>query len=275
VVVARVDAGWEAPPIVLVGCAVAVALFVQGFVRLRRRGRADLAGWDRAALFGTAVLLAFLALSSPLDGIGDRYLLSAHMLQHMVIGDLVPALALLAVRGPLVFFLLPAPVLSRLAGMRRLRAFLHWLTGPFVAVPLWIAVMWAWHVPRVYDYAAGHRAVHDLEHLSFMVAGVLVWNLLVDPARTGRLSVAGRVAVAVAVFAAGDPVMAGLISSGPAYPRYVDQPERLLGLSPRGDQIAAGTVMLVEQILTLGTCCAILLWPYLKRTPLRDEPVQL
>jgi len=275
VILAHVQAGWEAPPPVLAGCLIALGLFAQAFWRLRRRGRSDHAGWGRAGLFALAVGLTYLALASPLDGIGDGYLLSAHMLQHMLIGDLAPALGLVAIRGPLTFFLLPAPLLSRLAGLRTLRAFLHWLTGPFVAVPLWIAAMWAWHVPRIYDYAAEHQTVHDLEHLSFVVVGLLVWNLLVDPARGARLSLAGRIGVAVSVFAAGDPVMAGLISSGPSYPHYVGQPDRLLGLSPRADQIAAGTVMLVEQILTLGTCCAILLWPQLKRTPLRDEPVQL
>jgi len=275
VVLAHVQAGWEVPPPVVTACLIALALFAQAFWRLRRRGRSDHAGWDRAGLFALAVGLTYLALASPLDGIGDDYLLSAHMLQHLVIGDLAPALGLVAIRGPLTFFLVPAPILSRLAGLRRLRAFLHWITGPFVAVPLWIAAMWAWHVPRIYDYAAEHQTVHDLEHLSFVVAGVLVWNLLVDPARGARLTLAGRIGVAVIVFAAGDPVMAGLISSGPSYPHYAGQPDRLLGLSPRGAQIAAGTVMLVEQILTLGTCCAILLWPHLKRTPLRDEPIQL
>jgi putative membrane protein len=274
-VLGLLDVGWEAPVPVLVGCLLAVALFARAFWRLRQRGRTDHAGWDRAALFGTAVLLTFLALASPLDGLGDRYLISAHMLQHVVIGDLAPALGLLALRGPLTFFLLPAPLLSALAGRRRLRAFLHWLTGPWVALPLWIAAMWAWHVPRIYDYAANHPAVHDLEHASFVVVGVLVWNLLIDPARTGRLPVAGRIGLAVAVFAAGDPVTAGLVSSGASYPHYVAQPHRVFGLSPHADQVLAGVVMLVEQIATLGTCVAILLWPHLKRAPLRDESVQL
>lgn len=270
-----VDVGWEAPAPVVAGCLVALALFAQAFWRLRQRGRSDHAGWDRAALFAAAVALTYLALASPLDGLGDRYLLSAHMLQHVVIGDLAPALGLLALRGPLTFFLLPPPVLSALAGRRRLRGFLHWLTGPWVALPLWIAAMWAWHVPRVYDYAAVHQWVHDLEHLSFVLVGVLVWNLLIDPARAGRLPVAGRIALAVGVFAAGDPVTAGLISSGASYPHYVAQAHRVFGLSPHGDQVAAGVVMLVEQIATLGTLCAVLLWPYLKRAPLRDESVQL
>ena len=106
------DVGWEAPAPVLAGCLVALGLFGQAFWRLRQRGRTDHAGWDRAALFVLAVALTFLALASPLDGLGDRYLLSAHMLQHVAIGDLAPVLGLLALRGPLTFFLLPAPLLS-------------------------------------------------------------------------------------------------------------------------------------------------------------------
>jgi cytochrome c oxidase assembly factor CtaG len=274
-VLGLLDVGWEAPVPVIAGCLVALALFGQAFWRLRQRGRADHAGWDRAALFAVAVVLTLLALASPLDGLGDRYLVSAHMLQHVAIGDLAPALGLLALRGPLTFFLLPAPVLSELAGLRSLRAFLHWLTGPWVALPLWIAAMWAWHVPRIYDYAATHPAAHDLEHASFVLVGVLVWNLLIDPARTGRLPVAGRIGLAVAVFAAGDPVTAGLISTGASYAHYVSQPHRVFGLSPHADQVLAGVVMLVEQIATLGTLVAVLLWPHLKRAPLRDESVRL
>ena len=255
---------WRIETPVVAACLLALALFAQGFFRLRRRGRKDLAGWDRAALFLTAVGLTFLALASPLDAIADDYLLSAHMLEHVVIGDLAIALGMLAVRGPLTFFLLPAPVLSPLAHNRPLRAFLHWLTGPWVALVVWTAPMWAWHVPRFYDYAATHQTVHNLEHLSFMLGGILVWNLLIDPARTHRLTVPGKILLAVAVFLLGDPVMATLFSGGANYPHYAAQPDRLLGLSPQVDQRLAGTVMLVEQTLTLGTCCAVLLWPYLK-----------
>ncbi len=271
-----VDYDWSAPPLVLAACALALVLFGQAFWRLRRRGRADHAGWDRAALFALGVALTALALCSPLDVIADDYLLSAHMLQHVVIGDLAVALMLVALRGPLTFFLLPGPVLSALAGVRPLRAFLRWLTGPWVAFPLWTASMLAWHVPRFYDYAAEHQSVHDLEHASFVVSGVLVWNLLVDPARHGRLSAPARIGLAVGLFVAGDPVVSELIFGGGAsYPHYAAQPHRLVGLSPHADQVLAGVVMLVEQTLTLGTCVAVLLWPYLRRGRLHGQSVRL
>jgi cytochrome c oxidase assembly factor CtaG len=107
-------------------------------------------------------------------------------------------------------------VLSRLGKLRLLRAFLQWLTGPWVVLVLWTASTWAWHVLRIYDYAATHQNVHDLQHLSFVVTGLLVWNLLIDPARTHRLTVPGRILLAAAVLMLGDPVTGSLLGSSPS-----------------------------------------------------------
>ena len=63
-------------------------LFAQAVVRLRRRGRPDLAGWDRVVLFAAALALAWVALLSPLDRIAEEKLLAGHMTQHVLIGDL-------------------------------------------------------------------------------------------------------------------------------------------------------------------------------------------
>ncbi len=265
---------WHIEPAVVAVCLIALALFFQGFVRLRRRGRRDHASWDRAALFVAAIALVFLALDSPLDRVADDYLLSAHMLEHIVIGDLAIALGLLALRGPLLFFFLPKPVLSRIARFHPLRVVLHWVIGPWVTLALWSASTWAWHVPRIYDYAATHQTVHNLEHLSFVITGVLVWNLLIDPARTRRLTLPVRILAAVAVFLLADPVMGTLLDGGTIYPHYAKQPDRLLGLSPQADQRLAALVMLVEQVATLGTCVFILLSRYLKELPATrlDQP---
>jgi putative membrane protein len=255
---------WPFEPFVIAGCALALALFFQGFFRLRRRGRADHAGWGRAALFVAAVALTYLALASPLAVAAEKDLLSAHMLEHLLLGDLAIALAMLAVRGPLVFFLLPPPVLAPLARSPRLRAFLRWLTGPWVALAVWTASMWIWHIPRFYDYAAAHPVVHELEHLSFFLGGVLVWNVLIDPARTGRVTVPGRIALAFAVFMLGDFVMAAILNGAFTYPLYADQPDRLLGIGPEADRRIAALLMLAEQALTLGVCVAVLVFQYLE-----------
>jgi cytochrome c oxidase assembly factor CtaG len=251
---------WDPAPAVLVGAGVVLALFVRAFVRLRRRGRADHADWSRPLLFLIAVALGTLPLVSPLDEVGDSYLLSGHMLQHVLIGDAAPALALVGLRGPLFFFLVPAAVLGRLARLHALRRFLAFLLDPVTSLAVWMLVIAGWHVPVAYDYALRNETVHDLEHLSFVVAGVLVWMQIVDPARRRRLSPAQRLGYLLVVFAAG-AVLAGLLVSSPAplYPAYAAAGPRLFGISPLPDQQLAGIVMVAEQLATLGACCYFLL----------------
>src|SRR5215218_9267902 len=244
------------PPAVLIGAVVAAVLFAQAFVRLRRR-RPDHAPWSRAALLAAGLALLVLPLVSPLDHVGDEELLSAHMLQHVLIGDAGPALMLVAVRGPLLF-LLPPLLLRPLAGVRPLRAFLALLLVPLVSLGIWAVAFLAWHVPAAYDYAAARPLVHDLEHLSFIVAGFLAWTQLVDPARHGRLRRPQRVFFALAMLAIAQPLVDALLFTAPAYDRYTGAH----GLSAQTDQRLAGAVMMVEQLLTLGVCVALLLRPY-------------
>jgi putative membrane protein len=243
-----VTGAWQVEPAVLGAAGGALALFAQAFVRLRRRGRVDHAGGPRAALFVLAVALGTLALASPIDRAADSYL-SAHMLQHVLIGDAVPALALVALRGPLVFFLLPAQVLRRLARLRLLRGLLGFLLRPSVGLTAWTAAFGAWHVPAAYDYALRHQAVHDLEHVSFLAAGLLVWAQLVDPARRRALRLRQRLGYAAALFGFAAVLADVLLVSGPLYPAYAD----------RGDQQLAGLVMLGEQLLSLALCAGFLL----------------
>jgi putative membrane protein len=262
VAIAHFSASWQAPPAVLVAAALATFLFVQAFVRLRRRRPAH-APWSRAPLFAAGLALTVLPLVSPLDGAGDDRLLSAHMLQHVLIGDAAAALLVVAVRGPLLFFLLPPAVLRPLAAFRPLRALLSVLLRPLVSLGLWGAAILVWHVPRIYDYAAAHPAVHNLEHVTFVVTGVLAWTQLVDPARHERLRRPQRIFFALAMLAIAQPVVDLLLfSATPVYARYAHPADRLLGLSPLTDQRLAGAVMMVEQLLTLGICVALLLRPY-------------
>jgi cytochrome c oxidase assembly factor CtaG len=229
---------------------LALVLFAEAFWRLRRRGRADHAGWDRALLFLMGLALVVGALVPPLEEAAEERL-AAHMLQHVLIADAGPALILVALRGPLVFFLIPGAVLAPLARLAGLRAFLRFLLRPRVSFAFWAVALGVWHYPPAYEYALQYEAVHVLEHATFVIAGLLVWTQLVDPGRRGELRIAGRIALAAALFAAGQILADVLIFSfEPLYGVYGDE----------GDQQLAGLVMMLEQALTLGTCAALLVW---------------
>jgi cytochrome c oxidase assembly factor CtaG len=157
-------------------------------------------------------------------------------------------------------FFLPRDLLAPLARAQPLRRTLAFLLRPRVAVPLWIAVLVVWHVPAAYDAALRHPVVHRFEHLSFVVVGALVWTLLIDPARHGRLTLNERLGLAVVLFWVGQVLAYPfLFGFEPYYDVYVDQPERLFGLSPLTDQKLAGLVMMVEQAATLGVAIVVLL----------------
>jgi cytochrome c oxidase assembly factor CtaG len=258
--VSELESAWNLSPAVLATATLVLALYVQGFVRLRRRGRRDHAPWWRAAAFLLGLVLAVLALVSPLDAIGEEYLLSGHMLQHVIIGDLAAALVLLGLTGPLLFFLLPSGALGPIARFGPVRGILGFLARPVVALGIWAAVLAAWHVPALYESALRTQWVHDLEHVSFVLAGFLMWYQLLDPARREHLARSSRLALAVVLFAAGQALSSVLVFSGRVlYEPYALQDERLLGLSPLADQRLAGGVMMAEQAIVLGTFAAFLL----------------
>jgi cytochrome c oxidase assembly factor CtaG len=255
---------WSAPAPVLAAAALALVLFAQGWLRLRRRGRTDLASWSRVALFALGLAVSLAALVTPIDSIGEDDLLSMHMLQHVLIGDLGPALMIAAVRGPLLVFLLPAPVLSAVA-RSPVRAVLSALLRPRVAFCLWAANLAIWHIPSLYDSALTHPLLHDLEHACWVVSGMLVWTLLVDPGSHARLRVGGRVALAVSMFACGQVLTDVFVFTfHPLYPAY----RGAYGLSAHSDQQLAGLAMMVEQLVTLGTLVFLLLRPRLRHARL-------
>jgi putative membrane protein len=232
---------------------VATAAFAPAFARVRRRDPAR-APWSRAGIFACGLAVMVVPLVSPLNVAGERYLLSAHMLEHVFLADAGAALLVLSVRGPISRSLLPWPVPAPLPAIGAV------LLRPAVTLALWAAVVAAWHIPAVYDRALTHPALHAVEHLSFVLAGLLAWTQLIDPTGSGRLGITGRLAFTVAMFFAGQLLSDALVFSFHAYyPAYADRPGRLFGISPLTDQRLAGIVMAAEQLLTLGTCFVVLL----------------
>jgi cytochrome c oxidase assembly factor CtaG len=120
--------------------------------------------------------------------------------------------------------------------------------------------MYAWHVPALYDAAIANPALHVFEHACFFASGLLVWTVILDPVRAaGR-----RAAFAAAVLAAGLPLSEILIAAAPLYPHYAAIADRPLGLTVKEDQARAGLLMMAEQIATLATAAALLVWNHVE-----------
>jgi cytochrome c oxidase assembly factor CtaG len=185
--------------------------------------------------FGTGLVLALVAVATPVATVALDYLVSAHLLQNVVLAEWAPLLLVLGV---------PPELGARLARHRVVRA----LTRPFVALPIWLATYALWHVPSAYEAALHHRLLLDLEHLSYLVAGLLLWWPVFQD-EPWRLPSGGKAAYLFAAFVLASPL--GLILAllpSPLYDTYVHAP-RLWGISPIEDQQLGGTLMAVSEAL--------------------------
>jgi cytochrome c oxidase assembly factor CtaG len=264
---------WTFDPGVLVGVAIVGGVYLARWWRVRRgpsdRHTADAPVWRLCCFLG-ALLVAIIALISPVDGLADR-LFFMHMVQHMLLLDLVGILAIL---GLTKVILRPAT-----RTVRHVESRAGVLGHPGFAVVLYVAVIWIWHVPAAYDFALRHPAVHVLEHLGFLVAGTLYWWHLLSPIR-GRMRLGGMGPV---VYMASTKLLVGAIGMGLAfaptalYPYYIHQ-AHAWGISPHDDQSIAGLIMALEQSLVMGIALVVLFVRALaesEREQLRKEQYQL
>jgi cytochrome c oxidase assembly factor CtaG len=259
-----VETTWTLDPVAVALAAVALGLYAQAFVRLRARSGATHADAWRAVLYTAGVTVSLLALVSPVDAVGEDQLLTAHMLQHLLLGDLGPLLIVLGLRGPLSVFLLP-PSLLRAVARTPLRAIFAFLLRPLVSFVVWVVVWVGWHVPAAYDAAIAHPAVHATEHASFAIAGLLAWTQIIDPARRRRLSVGQRAVFAFGMLAVSCLIAEVLVATHPLYPYYEDVRDRPFGWSAGQDQSRAALLMMAEQIATLGTAMTFLVRSHIER----------
>src|SRR5690348_177119 len=107
----------------------------------KRRPSGDVtSAWQQTAWWIGWALLA-IGLLGPPDA-NDEQLLSLHMAQHLLIGDLAAPFLLLGVRSPLLLFYLPRPALVLLAHQRWLRRAFRVLRRPLVALPLYVLTVY-------------------------------------------------------------------------------------------------------------------------------------
>ena len=226
----------------------------------------------RGACFAAALVLLEVALCAPFHRLADESL-AAHMLQHVVLMSYVSPLLVLAAPWLTVWRGLPLVTRRRLA--RRvvalpatLRRSLRMLVAPWPAWLLLNVDLAVWHVPWLYDLTLRNGGVHELEHASYLLFGVLFWLPIVDssPVRA-RLRGMKAVAYAVAGMATGW-VLALVLAFAPAplYPVYAALRIRAFGLSALADQQLAGGVMLALGSIPLSIAVFVFVYRWLDDT---------
>jgi putative membrane protein len=242
---------WTLDPGPLAAMAVGVFVYVRRFRAARAEAGGRGAGPVQAAAFAAAMLALLAALVSPIDRLGEDYLFSAHMVQHVLLGDIAPLLLLLSLSRVIM-----RPATRRFAWLERR---LGWLASPPVLIALWLGLIYFWHIPALYDAALRHPAAHAIEHACFFTAGVAVWWPLIQPVPMRRRLTGMQPLLYIFGAKVGLAALGIFLawSTSVTYDYYAHVP-RIWGLSAIEDQNAGGAIMLVEQSLVLVTVMSVL-----------------
>jgi cytochrome c oxidase assembly factor CtaG len=196
--------------------------------------------WKRGAFLLAGWLVVGVALSPPLDAVADESL-PWIMVQHMLLLAVAPPLLVLGEPVRVAFDLLPPWRARQLAAALR-RPPLATLLNPGVALALFFLIVLATHVPAVFDTAVESDPLHALEHLSYLLAGLLLWSAAIgaDPARK-PLSIVGLTGLLIAAMIPMLAVGVALATaSGVVYSPYAATQGAVAAF---GDQNAAATAM--------------------------------
>jgi putative membrane protein len=226
------------------------ALYMRAARVLHRRGY-TVPPLQQACWF-TGLTAIGIALLSPLDHLGETDLVSAHMAQHLLLGDIAAPLLVLGLRSPVYAFVLPRPVLVPVARSKPLRRLLRFLTRPWVAAPLWILILYGWHFAPSYDAALRYPVLHALQHQSFLVGSLLVWYPVLQPTRRRVPGELWKIAHITGVRFAGMFLgFALIVITHPIYSGFYGDRALAHGLSPYQDQQLAGGMMMGLDLIVM------------------------
>jgi len=250
--------GASVDPAALAVILLAAVLYLRALSVLRRRGRRISVLQQGAWWSGLA--LAAAGLLSPLDRLAED-LLSGHMAQHLLIADLAAPLLLVGLRTPVLVFMLPRPLLEPLARRRGLRRALSVLRRPPVAIAVYVAVLYGWHLRFAFEGAMRHELVHAFQHESFVLASVLVWLPALEPWRARLRGELWKIGHILGARLAGMFLgMAFIVMRTPAYAGVYGDRGAAHGLSPLDDQQIAGGLMLSLDVIVMLVALCFFFW---------------
>ncbi|WIB60623.1 cytochrome c oxidase assembly protein [Curtobacterium sp. MCLR17_007] len=248
---------WNLDLFWLMVAVLLVATYAAGVVRLRRRGTP----WPlrRTVAAAVAVLCLVVATSGSLHDY-DRFLVSANVGAHVLLGVVVPALIWAAAPVQLIRAAV-RPRTDDSTGVREWTGILvdnaavRYLVQPFPALVLLAAIWWGFYGTQVVRWSASDSIGRTVIDLVFLLVGLLALPTLLTPVAAGARS-ASRVALVVRT--AGAAVVAtGMVSLGIAMrgplgllqASWFGAMGRTWGPDPLVDQARAGTVLVVSGVL--------------------------
>jgi putative membrane protein len=245
---------WSNPLGLDVALCLTSLVYARGWFRLHSAFPKLLPLWRFAAFFA-GIMCVWLAIGSPLNAFDDA-LLTVHMMQHLLLMSVAPPLILLgAPQLPLLHGLpqaLARGVLSPILRRSSLKRLGHFVSNPAFC---WLAATVAligWHIPAVFELALRWSWLHELEHSSFLGAGLLFWWPVIQP--WPSVAQWPRWSIPLYLFCATlpcDALSAFLVfCDRVAYPSYISAP-RMFAWSPLADQQCAAAMMWVAVTIIL------------------------
>jgi putative membrane protein len=228
--------GWSWYPSVVIGFSLWTVLYIWA-----NRGKQT--PFLQQIAFHIGTLTGLLALISPLDELGDEYLFSAHMVQHLLLMFVVAPMWLIGTPGWLLNNIVPT----------RIDKHVNRLLNPLLSFLVFVGVLWIWHVPSIYDMALESEAIHVFEHICFIGAALIGW-WPVARARTARFPKLAPPMRIIYLFLLAVPctALAAILtfSTNPLYPFYELAPHTF-GMSALQDQHLGGLLMWLPTHLIL------------------------
>ena len=261
--------GWQLDP-VLIGSlftlAFAYALAVGPLRQRLAPGKAF--PTRKATIFAFALVLTYLTEGSPLHDLSERYLLSAHMVQHLLITYIC---------APLFIWGTPTWVLRPLLLNRLVRPFAKFFSQPVVAALTFALFLSLWHVPAIYDAGLRNSSLHHGQHIFFLLVSFINWWPIMSPLpELPRLNYGAQI---IYLFTTSTvlqlPLFAIITFSSEAfYASYVAAP-RITALSPVEDQALAGVIMKVLAMVIYSVPLIIVFYRWYETSnvrPVRPKP---
>ena len=227
---------WDFDWSVVIGCAMLLSLY---FWKIRATNL-------RRITYSLGVAILFIALQSSIDTLGDTYLFSAHMLQHLLLILIVPPLMLLGIPRSTAESWMKVPIIRKAESI---------LGRPSVAWWSCMGCMSIWHLPVLYNAALANEGLHIFQHLTFLITGTMFWWPIVSPIPERRLPTLSAIFYLFAAVAE-NTILGIIITFMPVgyYPAYLNPPDPIgalglirnqWGLSAAGDQKLGGLLMWV------------------------------